>query len=163
MLGMVRVGMPSGFCGELSHPCAQNAQEWGSLGVVVSALKKRRAGSPLKDRASARVSAVLGFPGPSVVVRWEQQVPHRAFSPVRNDKGLFGVSLRGAERLLFFLSLAAFCRLWRGRSPLRLRSGRALGPLVKARAFGMTPRCVGRRPLTAGPSTALAFASLRSG
>jgi hypothetical protein len=31
----------------------------------------------------------------------QQQIPHRAFGPVRNDKGSFWVALRGAEAPLF--------------------------------------------------------------
>jgi len=102
----------------MSHPCATHAQEWGNVVVAVQTLKKR-----LFHDGAVVVSSL-----PSVVVRWEQQIPHRAFGPVRNDKGLFRCPCAAPN------GYSSFRRLWRWRS---------LGPLVKARAFGMTARCAG--------------------
>jgi hypothetical protein len=97
------------------------------------------------------------------VMAAEQQVPHRRFAPIRNDKGLGlpaepGMVLRARQCGRAKYSFDCDCRLvksifYRGRwcagertaGSLRLRSGQAL--TAASRRFGMTRSCGGCRAL----------------
>ena len=78
----------------------------------------------------------------------QQQVPHGAFGPVRNDRGLLGVDLRGAEGSALSGGVAAvespavLMQRQRQRTGVSVPHGRCFAP-VGMTEFEFDPEYVG--------------------